>query len=288
MKEKFIKTNKVIAKALNVMGISPEAFAYSINKDRSTVYRYISSDSNVPLEVLTNVLDLLYDHGVDIVKVLDIEDENDFYYHATTREIEFPINAHINDGDSRDFGYGFYLGESLRQSCMWGRLGSPTIIYRFKKSKFAKLSMLSFDKLKPIDWLNYVAINRRKIKYNDFPKLFRKYTKIIENFDVIEGKIADSFSYEVLELLYVDKLDIDQAEYSTKIMALGNQLCIKNDEFAKTLEPDEIIKFDLTLSKYFAHYSNMIQDKQNKHIELIIKNPPKKERLFSTYLKNNE
>ena len=288
MKEIVIKTNEVIKRALDIMGISGEAYAYSVGKDRTTIHRYISGDVKVPLEILTNILDLLYDHGIEITKVLNIEDEDEYYYHATAVEIDFPINVHINDGESRDFGYGFYLGENLRQSSTWGKLGYSTIIYRFKRSKFSGLSMLDFNNLKPIDWLNYVAINRKKIPFSKYPKLFEKYSKLEKGQSVVKGKIADSFSYEVLESLYMDKLDIDQAEYATKIMALGNQLCLKDEAFAKTLEADEMIRYDKTLSEYFLHYSDIIQQKQNKNIELIIKNPPNKDRLFSVYIAKNE
>lgn len=288
MKETVIKTNEIIKSALNILGISADAFAFSIGKDRATVYRYMSGETNVPVDVLTKLLDLAYYHGVDITKILNIADEDEYYYHATASEIKFPINVHINDGESRDFGYGFYLGENLRQSSTWGKLGSSTIIYRFKRDKFKELSILDFNKMKSIDWLNYVAINRKKIEYQNYPKLFEKFFKLERNTDLIVGKIADSFSYEVLELLYKDKIDIDQAEYATKIMALGNQLCLKNELFGVSLIPDEIIRYDNTLSEYFLHYSDLIQERENNNIELIINRTPNKERLFSNYIKGNE
>lgn len=288
MKEIVIKTSEIIKLALNILGISADAFAFSIGKDRATVYRYMSGETNVPVDVLTKLLDLAYYHGVDITKILNIADEDEYYYHATASEIKFPINVHINDGESRDFGYGFYLGENLRQSSTWGKLGSSTIIYRFKRDKFKELSILDFNKMKSIDWLNYVAINRKKIEYQNYPKLFEKYFKLERNTDLIVGKIADSFSYEVLELLYKDKIDIDQAEYATKIMALGNQLCLKNELFGASLIPDEVIRYDNTLSEYFLHYSDLIQERENNNIELIINRTPNKERLFSNYIKGNE
>lgn len=288
MKEIVIKTSEIIKSALNILGISADAFAFSIGKDRATVYRYMSGETNVPVDVLTKLLDLAYYHGVDITKILNIADEDEYYYHATASEIKFPINVHINDGESRDFGYGFYLGENLRQSSTWGKLGSSTIIYRFKRDKFKELSILDFNKMKSIDWLNYVAINRKKIDYQNYPKLFEKYFKLERNTDLIVGKIADSFSYEVLELLYKDKIDIDQAEYATKIMALGNQLCLKNELFGVSLIPDEVIRYDNTLSEYFLHYSDLIQERENNNIELIINRTPNKERLFSNYIKANE
>ena len=288
MKEIVIKTSEIIKSALNILGISADAFAFSIGKDRATVYRYMSGETNVPVDVLTKLLDLAYYHGVDITKILNIADDDEYYYHATASEIKFPINVHINDGESRDFGYGFYLGENLRQSSTWGKLGSSTIIYRFKRDKFKELSILDFNKMKSIDWLNYVAINRKKIEYQNYPKLFEKYFKLERNTDLIVGKIADSFSYEVLELLYKDKIDIDQAEYATKIMALGNQLCLKNELFGVNLIPDEVIRYDNTLSEYFLHYSDLIQERENNNIELIINRTPNKERLFSNYIKGNE
>ena len=167
MKETIINTNEVVRKALEIMGISIDAYALSIGKGRATIYRYVSGESSVPLDILINVLDLLYDHGIEITKVLGIDNEDEYYYHATPIEITLPINVHINDGESRDFGHGFYLGENLRQSSTWGKLGYSTIIYRFKRDKFKDLSVLDFNSLKPVDWLNYVAINRKKVAYSN-------------------------------------------------------------------------------------------------------------------------
>ena len=280
-----IKTHEVMKRALDMLDISIDAFASSIGKDRATMYRYLNGEIEVSIEILSTLLDLVYDHGVDIIKVLNIENEEAYYYHATNKEICFPINVYINDGKSNDFGYGFYLGENLRQSSTWGKLGYSTIIYRFKRDKFKELSILDFNTLKPIDWLNYVAINRHKIDEQKYIKLIREYQKLCKKKDIIKGKIADSFSYEILELLYIDKLDIDQAEYSTRIMALGNQLCLKNDDFAKALMPDDVIEYDSVLSQYFLHYSDIIQEKQNKNVDLIIKKIPNPKRLFSVYLK---
>ena len=71
---------------------------------------------------------------------------------------------------------------------------------------------------------------------------------------------------------------------------LDNEIkcCLKDDAFAKNLEADEVIRYDTTLSRYFLHYAEEVQQKQNKHIETLIKNPPKKDRLFSEYLKRYE
>ena len=288
MNETQIKTNEVLKRGIELIGVSAEGYAASIGKDRATLYRYLKGDQPVPYEVLANLLDLIYDHGIDIIRLLGIQDEDQYFYHATGSNIRFPIDVHINDGEKRDFGHGFYMGENLRQSSTWGKLGYSTSIYRFKRDKFVGLPILDFNALKAIDWLNYVAINRQKIKYQQYPSLFEKYRKMEKGKALIKGKIADSFSYEVLELLYRDKLDVDQAEFSTKLMALGNQFCLKDDAFAKNLEADEVIRYDTTLSRYFLHYAEEVQQKQNKHIETLIKNPPKKDRLFSEYLKPYE
>ena len=284
MKTIDIQTSFVFERALETLDISIDAFAKFVNKDRATIYRYINGETKIPLEILISLLDLVYDHGVDIVQILGIENENQYLYHATSSEIIFPIDVHINDGKQNDFGNGFYLGENLRQSSTFGKLGYSTIIYRFKREKFKDLQVLDFNSLKTIDWLNYIAINRRKIAFQDYPSLFIKYQKLTKDKDIIKGKIADSFSYEILESLYENKLDIDQAEYCSKIMALGNQYCLKNEEFASILEADEMIRYDKTLSAYFRHLAVIISQKQNKNVETILKRVPNPDRVFSKYL----
>ena len=285
MKRTIINNSDILKRGLVLLGISPEAYAFSLDKDRATIYRYLNNESKIPYEVISNLLDLIYDRGINIVDVLGIDNENDYLYHATNKEIIFPINNHINDNKYNDFGHGFYLGENLRQSSTWGKLGKSKMIYRFKKDKFKELKILDFNSLKVIDWLNYIAVNREKISFKEYPNIYRKYKKLESNYDMIKGKIGDSYSFEVLEMLYHDRIDIDQAEYSTCMMALGNQYCLKNDSFAKSLEADEVIIYDDILTKYFSHYSKVLQEKQNKNVELIINKVPNRHRVFSEYLK---
>ena len=288
MKEIFVKSHEVFAKSLSILGISPEAFAMSVGNDRSTVYRYRNGESPIPSTTLQSLIDLLFEHGVGLVEVLGIENENDYYYHVTSKEIVFPINVHFNDGRKNDFGNGFYLGENLRQSSTWGKANSKTLIYRFTRKQFETLPVLDFTSLKPVDWLNYIAMNRGKIDFNRYPSLITKYKKLEKGKGLIKGKIADSFSYEVLELFYRDKLDRDQAEYATQIMALGNQYCLKDQEFASHLVPNELIRFDEALSECFLRFAEKTQQRQNQNVEVILRKPLKRERLFSEFLKRCE
>ena len=248
-------------------------------------FRKISREDGVYPDILEASLNRLTDHGMDIMDALKIDNERDFYYHATNESFSFPVDVHMNDGKENDFGNGFYLGESLRQSSTWGKLGTSTRIYRFAKSRFAGLSFFDFNDGKTLDWLNYIAINRKKINPSEYPPLIEKHMKKVEGFDVIRGKIADSFSFHILEKLFVDLLDVDQAEYCTVIMALGNQLCLKNQEFASKLEADELIIYDSSLSDYFLNHSKKIQEKQDANVDKILSDIPDKSRLWSRLLK---
>ena len=253
-------------KAFDLLGLSQDGFARLVGKSPTRISRYLSGEENVPGDVFEFAMDALTSRLYDPSSLFPISDERDFYYHATSAEIQMPIDVHFNEGRYNDFGSGFYLGESFRQALTWGKEKKPTLVYCFRKNKFRKLNMI--DLANTLEWLFYVGLNRGKIPSLRYPELQARLKSKIASADIVKGKIADSFSFNVIELLFAGKLDVDQAEACTVLMALGDQYVVKSEAFAASLQPDRIIKLDLTLSNYFLYYG---QKAQHGFDELIAK-----------------
>ena len=277
-----VSSTTFFQKGFDMLGLSQDGFSLLVGKSPARISRYLSGEDRIPDNVFAFVMDALIARLIDPSSLFPLSDEDEFYYHATSGEIIFPIDVHFNDGRYNDFGNGFYLGESFRQALTWGKEKKPTIVYCFRKSRFKKAKEVQLSDT--LDWLFYVGLNRGKIRPMAYPEYEAQLRKSLSACDVVRGKIADSFSFNVIESLFAGKLDIDQAEACTVLMALGDQRVIKNQDFASSLTPDRIIKLDSILSDYFLYYGQKAQHGFDSLISETLKTPPKKERTIESII----
>ena len=114
-------------------------------------------------------MDMLGAHLADPMTLFPLSDENDFYYHATSMQIEFPLDANQNKGNFNDFGYWVYLGESFRQALTWGKPDYPTLVYCFRKTRLKQAKVLELDN--SLEWLYFVGLNRGKISEHEYDRM---------------------------------------------------------------------------------------------------------------------
>jgi hypothetical protein len=285
MEKKIIRAQDVLANSLDLLGITANAYAQLLSKDRSLVSRYLSGEYSVPDAVLDQTMVLLINSDISPLQALRIPDEKDFYYHSSPMELEGAIDVNRNRGVRNDFGFGFYLGESLLQSASYSKDPSkPLHIYRYRKRDFSSLRILDFQSKSTLDWFIFIGLNREKIERSKYADLLVRIQSEAAVYDAVKGKIADSFTYQIIEGLFNDVYDVDQAEACSVVLALGDQLCLKNSVFAASLQPEDLFVFDPSVTRYFFTYGNEKRQRQNKATEALLKRPPEKERLFSYIL----
>jgi hypothetical protein len=275
----------VLQNILTLLGLNPASFSLLVAKDRSSLSRYLKGEVAVPNDVLQKSLNLLSNAGIDPLDALGIPEEKEFYYHAASAPLTGAIDVHRNQGAHNDFGPGFYLGESLLQSASYQREGTPSLyLYRFKKSRFKALRIYDFDDVPVLDWFLYIAINRGKIDARRYGELIARFQAALAPFDALRGKIADSFTYQIIEGLFADIYDLDQAEACSVILALGDQLCLKNAAFAQSLEPDELWILEANVAAYFAAYGSERRARHDEATTAVLAHPYDPQRLFSKVL----
>jgi hypothetical protein len=276
----------VLKETLALLGISASSFALLVNKDKSLISRYLKGEISVPSEVLKQSMQLLSNSGIDPLDALGIDDEKDYYYHACPAPLNGPIDVFYNQGRNNDFGVGFYLGESLLQSASYTKEGTSSLyLYRFKRSKFTALNRFDFDQRPILDWFLYIAINRKKIDEKVYGELIANFTQELASYDLLKGKIADSFTFQIIEGLFNDVYDFDQAEACSVILALGDQLCLKNADFGKTLSADELYTLDPKVAQFFAAYGEEKRQSHEQSTREVLKRPYDPSKLFSRILK---
>lgn len=279
-----IDVNDVFKNGCKKLGISLDSLGLILDLNKSTISRYINKETTVSKDAFIKLMSILKYLNIDILDLLNIEHETQYYFHAAETKIVFPINVRINEQSRKDFGYGFYLGESFRQSTSFAKIKDKTYVYLFKKDKFKDLSEYNFDNKNILSWLLFIAYNRGKINPIEYPVLTKSQASVGKNIDIIKGKIADNFTYGVLQKFFANEIDIKQAEACTVMMGLGNQICLKNDEFAASLTPDCIFEYDKTLTNYFSFMVNQKRNEMDRLTENVLSMPKDINKTFSQIL----
>lgn len=113
--------------------------------------------------------------------------EKELLYHGSNEIVQMPkilINGHY-----KDFGYGFYCTNILRQAKRWAitRKGASVVnLYSYKN--ISDLKIISFDKMTE-EWLDFVVSCRRGIEHQ---------------YDIVEGPMADDQIWDYVED-YIEK-----------------------------------------------------------------------------------
>lgn len=108
--------------------------------------------------------------------------EKELLYHGSNEIVQMPkilINGHY-----KDFGYGFYCTNILRQAKRWAitRKGASIVnLYSYKN--ISDLKFISFDKMTE-EWLNFVVSCRSGIEHQ---------------YDIVEGPMADDQIWDYVE-----------------------------------------------------------------------------------------
>ena len=137
-------------------------------------------------------------------------------YHGSNVEVRNP--KIIISSRTLDFGAGFYTTSDKEQAIKWSqtqtlrrRTGSPVVsVYEFDQQKSKEMSVLHF-KLADIEWLRYVADNRKGI-YSG-PK-----------YDIVIGPVANDTTMLVISNYMSGIINEQTALILLKPQKLSNQI----------------------------------------------------------------
>ncbi len=143
-------------------------------------------------------------------------------YHGGTEIVERPDVFKGREG--LDFGKGFYITDIQHQAELWAdhmkriRLGDSTVnVYEFDElTAKEKYSYKKFEKY-DIEWLTFIVANRRG-------------EKIGENYDIIEGGVANDRVIDTVEAYMSNLMPLEMALKELSKHRLNNQLCIRNQK----------------------------------------------------------
>ncbi|MBR0295693.1 MAG: DUF3990 domain-containing protein [Bacilli bacterium] len=194
------------------------------------------------------------------------------FYHGSRQGIDGNIDPDRNKNKTLDFGHGFYLGTTFKQSSTFvaAEDGGKDRVYKFSFS----LEGLDYLELRDIRWVFFVAYNRKKIP--DIPEnafLLRRIRKVINHgYDVIVGPIADDKMAISMDNFFNNNISYGQLIKCLAQLSIGDQYCLKTQKACNNLTCEVIyICQDDGIRKLIREYAFEAIQSASKHAEAINK-----------------
>lgn len=254
MKTTRLNFNDVLKKVMKDYGFTFLFLSNVLKCSVSSINSYVSGKSNMSLKKAILLKQYIEDtYSVDFLeKYIFSLGESNYYYHGSRSGIKGEIVHDYSSGRKRiDFGQGFYLGETFKQS-------STFVSEEDGKERIYKLS---FDKtnlncklLEGLDWIFFIGYNRGKIPEGPkYKKIINKMKSFLSsNYDVLYGEIADDKMSMNMEEFFANRLTYEQLEKCLTRLRLGKQYCLKTKRACDSLEIVEVYELD-DVYRYFIH-----------------------------------
>lgn len=194
------------------------------------------------------------------------------FYHGSRQGIEGDIDPFRNQGKTLDFGFGFYLGTTFKQSSTFvaAEDEGKDRAYKFSFS----LEGLDYLELRDIRWVFFVAYNRKKIP--DTPEnagLLRQIRKVLNHgYDVIIGPIADDKMAISMDNFFNNNISYGQLMKCLTQLNIGDQYCLKTPKACQNLKCEIVYScLDDGLRNLIRDYAFEAIQSASKHAEVINK-----------------
>lgn len=276
IKSKLGVTNFELA---NLLGISERSVNYYLGQEQTKI-----SD-----EIFNKIVKLIENKNLDLFDLFDLDGDK-YLFHASREGIIGKITTTKNKEKARDFDFGFYLSESFKVAATYVDDEEEPHIYRFlKKDVLVGNRYLFEDNLEGrINWVLFIGLSRKKIvDLADKNFLTEYFNELFENKDLLIGKIADSFNFDVMDDFFDQTYDINQVSNALRMVDIGNQYVLKNEEHANKLKYVDDFTLDSKLKDYIHDWhikQNVSIKKSNKN--LLDKDKKDDSLTFGEVLKN--
>ena len=226
---------KDIEYAKNLLEMSDEDICKMFQISRMTYYRWINSKTIPSRENLENIYSCLYDKRIRINKLKEemykgqeIEDKR-ILFHGAKSYIEGDITVEKSE-PKKDFGKGFYLGETLLQSASFVSNYRTSSVYVLE-CKIKDLKVKEYGVTH--EWMILISYFRGKIDEYKDSKYIKKLLDDLKNVDLVIAPIADNTMYEILDDFSSGEITDLQCLNALSANWLGKQYVFLNDKAIK-------------------------------------------------------
>ncbi|MBQ0086290.1 MAG: DUF3990 domain-containing protein [Bacteroidales bacterium] len=146
-------------------------------------------------------------------------------YHGATIRVEHPL-CNFGRADL-DFGKGFYLTDLLEQAEEWAARQADS------RKEPGILNVYEFDKERTIKEYRYLLFSAYDRDWLHFIVNSRNGRKPWENYDIIEGGVANDRVVDTVNLYSLGLMDEETALSRLSEHKPNNQICILNQEIVE-------------------------------------------------------
>lgn len=218
-----------------VLGLNDTKLSEYLNISRSTVIRWLNNTITPEYDTLDKVYNKLYESNIYLNRVKEemynssVDKNHMILFHGAKTEIIGEPSISFSE-DKKDFGRGFYLGETFEQSASFvvGYNKSSVYIFDFNKEN-VKIKEYNVSK----EWMLLIAYFRGRLDEYAGSKYIKELIKELNDVDVVIAPIADNTMYTTLDDFISGKITDLQCLNALSANRLGKQYVFLNDNVIK-------------------------------------------------------
>jgi len=218
-----------------VLGLNDTKLSEYLNISRSTLIRWLNNTITPEYDTLDKVYNKLYESNIYLNRVKEemynssVDKNHMILFHGAKTEIIGEASISFSE-DKKDFGRGFYLGETFEQSASFvvGYNKSSVYIFDFNKEN-VKIKEYNVSK----EWMLLIAYFRGRLDEYTGSKYIKELIKELNDVDVVIAPIADNTMYTTLDDFISGKITDLQCLNALSANRLGKQYVFLNDNVIK-------------------------------------------------------
>lgn len=218
-----------------VLGLNDVTLCKYINISRMTLNRWMNQKNTPDYETLERVYNKLYESNLYLNRTKEemynssIKANHKVLFYGAKAEIVGDPSIKYSE-DKKDFGRGFYLGETFEQSASFvvGYNKSSIYVFDFIKEK-ARIKEYNVS----IEWMLLIAYYRGRLEEYKNSKFIKEIVNELKDIDVVVAPIADNTMYITLDDFISGKITDLQCLNALSANRLGKQYVFLNDNIIK-------------------------------------------------------
>lgn len=227
-----------IESLLEIYNYSQNELANKIGVEPITINRILSGEFYPSDDSIKLIYDFAYNNKTrfnEIKSMFYKEEEKKntiILFHGSKKGIEGEINLNCSRNNN-DFGKGFYLGESMKQSASFVSKYPNSSIYIFELNN-KNLKSIKYEVNR--NWILTIAYFRDTLNKYSESNLIKKLISKLDDVDYIYAPIADNRMFKIIDTFIAGEITDEQCKHCLAATNLGYQYVIKSDKAIKNLK----------------------------------------------------
>lgn len=225
---KYINLVKDIESIRELFGLTKEDFSKRVGISRMNLSRYENGTVEPTKSSLERIYDYPYSEKFFLNRAkellfIDNKGENILLFHGSKFGLDEIKYDHLIG--TKDFGEGFYLGETYISASTWVCEYKESSVFAFYLTNFNKLKVKTFSVDR--EWLYAILYYRNALKKFKLSEEVVKIINDINSSDVIIAPIADNQMYDTINRFAIGEISDEQCIHALSATNLGMQYVLK-------------------------------------------------------------